>query len=156
MTTTTTRSSLAMLALAALATASGCGGSKGLSRSELIAKADPICQRINTTLTEAKLTPQNIAQVAPGIATAELQASAELTKLAPPSSMAADWKVIVDGFHETGVGMQKSAEAAKSATTTHSPAQSKTLHEAELEVFKGQQARETAATRDGFIDCARF
>ena len=134
----------------------GCGSSNELSRSELIAKADAICKRVNTAVAEAKLAPQNITQTAPGISTAELQASTELAKLNPPSSMAGNWKVIVAGFHETGLGMQKAAEAAKDSGAKSASPQSKALREAEVVVFKGQQTRQRAAAQDGFIDCGRF
>lgn len=156
----TIRSRRLPLALAAVAliAASGCGGSKGgVSRAELIAKADPICRRANTVVDSAKFNLHNVGQAAPGIIAAERQASAELAKLTPPSSMAADWKVIVDGFRKTSAGMQKVSEAARSAGSNEKAlTQSKVFSEGASEFARGQHIRELTAARNGFADCAKF
>lgn len=154
-----TRSSLTTLALTtiAVAAASGCGGSKSLSRRELIAKADPICRRANTAVDSAKFDLQNLAQRAPGIAAAQLQASAELAKLTPPSSMSADWKVIVDGLRRSGAGIQKAGEVAKSTgSNVKALTASKAFNEGASEFTRGREASERTADRNGFSDCATF
>lgn len=149
-----TRTVLGALALAAaVLAAGGCGGSKGLSRAELIAKADPICQRANHALDSSKISSKNLASVAPGLATVEQQVSAELAKLTPPSSMVADWHVIVDGFRRTAVGLNEVGRVAKAGLSAKPTT---ALLEGEKEVSKGQQARATTAGRDGFLECARF
>lgn len=154
----TTRSGLTTLALTtvALAAVSGCGGSKELSRSELIAKADPICRRANAAIDHSKFNVSNVAQLAPGMAAAQNQASAELAKLTPPSSMAADWKVIVDGYRRTGTGIQRAGEAARSAGSANPLTHSKAFAEAATEFANGREVRQTTAARNGFIDCAKF
>jgi hypothetical protein len=153
----TTCSGLTTLALATavLATASGCGGSKGLSRAELIAKADPICRRANDTLNGSKLNAHNVAQLAPMLAATEHQVSVELAKLTPPSSMAADWKVIIDGFRRAGVGLEKVGAAAKASPPRFGKA-SKALIEGENELSNGQNVRAVTAQRSGFNDCGKF
>jgi hypothetical protein len=148
-----TRRSLVMPALLAAVAVAGCGGSKTLSRSELIAKADPICRKANHALDSSKISPKNLTTVAPTVATTEQQVSAELAKLSPPSSMASDWKVIVDGFHRAGVGLQEIGSAAK----TSSPSKpSKAFVEAEKEMTGGQHDRAVTAARNGFNDCGKY
>lgn len=152
MTAARTRSVLA-LAGTVVALASGCGESKGLSRAELIAKADPICQRANAKLDSSNISPQNIAQVAPGIAAVDRQVSAELAKLTPPSSMAGDWTIIVDGFRKSGVGLERLG-AVPRISSLKKP--SKAVIEAETVFTGSQDARASAGARSGFKDCARF
>lgn len=140
------RTSLAALALAATALATGCGGSQGLSRSQLIAKADLICKRTNEKIHASNLGPRNIIRLAPGLAVYEEQSAAELAKLQPPSSMADDWKTIVDDFQVVGrslaeIGHAKSLKEAIPSGNTISRAQ-------------GERAR--AAQRNGFRDCAQY
>jgi hypothetical protein len=146
----TTRTVLTTLALATvLAAASGCGESKGLSRAELIAKADPICRRTNDKLDSNPLTLQNVARIAPEAAAYEKQSAAELAKLAPPASMARDWKAIVDGFQITGEDLAKVGEYAKV----------KNLKAAVLSAAKlsnAQHDRAVTASRNGFKDCSRY
>lgn len=155
----TSRTNLAALALAAtmIATASGCGGSgsSGLSSSQLIAKADPICHRVNTTVESAKLAPENIVQVGPRIVAAERQAQSELAKLTPASSMTADWKAILGAYEKAGNGMQKAVEAAKSSGSNKA-LQSKAYAEGATEFSTAQRSRQIVAGRDGFVECSKF
>lgn len=150
-----TRQGLAALALAAivLTTAAGCGGSKGLSRSELIAKANPLCRRANEALDSSKLNPSNIAQVAPAVAVTVQQVSAELAKLTPPESMASDWKVMVDSVRRAGVGLGKLAQAAKTSSLAK-PSQA--YIEGEKEFSSGQSDRSQIAQHNGVSECATF
>jgi hypothetical protein len=146
----TTRTGLTVLALAATAlTAASCGGAKTLSRAELIAKADPICRRANHRLDTSKVNPWNLAVLGDGLAATERQVSDELAKLTPPSSMAADWKVIVDGFRRASVGLTRGAEASRIKDTPEI-----LKHGGEL--TEGQHDRAVAAQRNGFKDCARY
>jgi hypothetical protein len=146
-----TRKGLTTLALtaAAVLTTSGCGGTKGLSRAELIAKADPLCRRANTTIDSSKLTPKTVSRLAPGIAAVEQEVSSQLAKLTPPSSMASDWKTIVNGFRSAGTGLLHMGEARKT-NDTHA------LVKAEAELSNGQIARTEAAQRNGFKDCSHY
>lgn len=149
MKTTLTRMGTLALASVLAASASGCGSTKSLSHAELVAKAEPICSRANNALDSSKIDPGNLASVAPGVGVAFAQAADELGKLRPPSSMVADWKVIVDGFRRAGASLQKIGRAAKDK-------QHGLLLEAEKEFGKGQNDRSTTATRNGFNDCAKF
>jgi hypothetical protein len=81
----------------------GCGGSsessgssKTLTREDLIAKANAICARVNArrASTHYGALPE-VARVAPQLAAYEQTAATELSKLAPPTSMANDWQQIV-------------------------------------------------------------
>lgn len=140
------RTGLTVLALAAVSLASGCGGSKGLSRTELVARADPICRRINEKIDSSKLTRDNFARVARSLAAYEQQSTAELAKLAPPASMAGDWKTIVDDFQTIGeqlaaIGRAKGPKEAVPSGST---------------ISRAQTERTEVAHRDGFNYCARF
>jgi hypothetical protein len=149
MTTNRTRITMLALSAAVLAATSGCGGSKGISRSELVAKADPICRRANSALISSKISQQNVVQVAPAVAAAQRQAYTELAKLAPPSAMAGDWQTIVNSWRTAGESLLKFSEATKTKDT-----------QAELTAESGftraQQVRASAATRHGFHDCAQY
>jgi len=148
-----TRRSLVAPALLAAVAVAGCGGSKELSRSELIAKADPICRKANNALDSSKITPKNLPSLAPGLATTYEQASSELAKLKPPLSMAADWKVIVSGYRRAGVGFQELGVASKTSSLAKP---SKTLIAGEKEQFGGQHDRAVTASRNGFVDCSKY
>jgi hypothetical protein len=157
MSITQTRTGVLATLAAILAASSGCGGSNGLSRSELIARADPICRQANQRLRSSKFDVPNMARLAPVIATAFTQAASELGKLSPPSSMSADWGVIVDGFRRAGVGFQEIGQGAKGLPPDIRVfARSKTLIEGEAEMTKAQRDRSVTAARDGFNDCSRF
>ncbi|MGN6371440.1 MAG: hypothetical protein ACTHM1_00370 [Solirubrobacteraceae bacterium] len=142
-----------MPALIAAVAVAGCGGSKELSRSELIAKADPICRHANEALKSSKITPRNLTSVAPPLSVAYEKASSELAKLSPPPSMAADWKVIVDGYRRASVGFQEIGVAAKTSSIAKP---SKALIAGEKEQYGGQHVRSITALRDGFADCGKY
>jgi hypothetical protein len=147
------RASLTSIALLSVVTIVGCGGSKGLSRKELIAKADPICRRSNHALKSSKISLQNLKTVAPAVAVTENEVSSELSKLTPPSSMAADWKVIVHGFHRAGVGLE---ELAKAAQTSPLSKLSQAVLQDMKEITEGQRDRAVTAGRNGFSDCSEY
>lgn len=140
------------LLVAALAVA-GCGGSKELSRKDLIAKADPICRRAHEALTSSKLTPRDLTSVGPGIAAIDRQVSSELSKLTPPASMAADWKVIVDGFRRAGEGLDQVVSVARTSGLSKL---SQALIQGEKEFTKGQSVRSITASRNGFVECSKY
>src|SRR5580693_5178516 len=67
-----------------------------LTREQLIAQADAICYKVNVKLASTVITSQrDLAQQLPVLAATERNAAAALSKLVPPASMAADWKVIL-------------------------------------------------------------
>jgi hypothetical protein len=147
------RRSLVAIMLLAIVPVAGCGGSKGLSRQELIAKADPICRRANNALDSSKISQQNVAKIGPSVAAVEHQVAVELGKLTPASSMAHDWKVIVDGFRRAGSGIEEIGKALKSSNLSKpSPA----FVQGEKELASGQNDRAEAAGRNGFSDCSKY
>jgi hypothetical protein len=148
MTMTSTRI-IVLLTAATLVTVCGCGGSNGLSRSQLVAKADPICRQANQALATSKISPQNVAQVGPSVAAAQRQASIKLSKLAPPSALASDWETIVASWRTAAESLLRFDEAAKAKDTQGVTA-------AEKGFLNAQAARMKAASRDGFHDCATF
>ncbi len=62
-----------------------------LSRSELIARADPICQRFNTRRESAKLGSIHSDRMLAPLVSYEWSRIAELTNLTPPRAMAVEW-----------------------------------------------------------------
>lgn len=99
-----------VLVAAALA-AGGCGGgssdarsaeplpnSASSPRSQLIARADAICRRLNTKIAAHKPANLGLAEIARGAprnAAFEKTALEELRKLTPPASMARDWRRMI-------------------------------------------------------------
>ncbi len=165
------RTRLIALALVATAlTVAGCGGSTktvgatqassvgstqssspsgALTRSELIAKADPICRRVNAEIS-AKVyrTAASIGQLAPELASFEQAATTELRSLTPPASLAQDWHQIVADNQTRAEDTAKLGEyirakkqaAANSLLISTGPIQRQML---------------AIAARDGFNDCSR-
>lgn len=146
------RAALVVPVALALFAAAGCGGSKSLSRQELIAKAEPLCRRANHTLDSSKMTLHNYASVALAVAGVEHQVSDELAKLSPPESMSADWRVIVDGFRRAGVGLEEVAKAAPPHGNKLTPELRKGVNE----LSNGQHVRAVTALRNGFKECATY
>jgi hypothetical protein len=102
--------SIAALALAVVLAAAGCGGSSksestdsgssgaSAATARLIATADAICERLDARLastTPVHLDSRTIARSAPQNAALERAALTELVKLAPPASLADDWRQII-------------------------------------------------------------
>jgi hypothetical protein len=142
---------LAAIMLAATAlTASGCGKSaKPLTRAQLIAKGDAICRRINRKLASTNIkSEQDIARVAPKLASYEQEALADLGRLVPPASMADDWKVIVAGAQTLADNVAKLGEYAKANNL-------KAGRALIVSSEKVQRELQTTAKRDGFKDCSQ-
>lgn len=154
--------SLAALGLAAtvLATA-GCGGSgqsggaastAALTRSELLTKAEAICKRVGAeraaTLSHL-VSYRDYGALVPRMARYETAAAAELAKLQPPASLAADWAQIV--------------AADRSLTNYLLPygrdVASRDRHDAGViarAVIRIQRPMIATVKRDGISDCAHF
>lgn len=151
---------LALLALALAST--GCGGS-GTGEStlpalahavaggdQLIAKADPICRRLNVALGPAAsrpLTPSELAKTSPPHAALEQATLAQLSKLKPPPGLAKDWNTMLADRRTLALDLLTIARAAQANDTA-------AIHT--LSVTKARLHRQVAeiATRDGFSDCA--
>lgn len=107
---------LAAVALAAtMLVASGCGSStKSLTRAELTAKANAICKTVTTKLAGSNVkTQQDIARVAPELASFEEAALTDLGKLVPPAELADDWRQFVAGAQTLAENTSKLGEYAK-------------------------------------------
>lgn len=111
---------LATIALTALTLfiATGCGSSsKPLTRAELTVKANAICKKVNVKLQAATKkgvgTVQQIAQLAPELASFEETALVELGKLIPPAAVESDWKAFVSGAQTLAENTSKLGEYAK-------------------------------------------
>jgi hypothetical protein len=102
------------LTVAAL-TASGCGSSsKPLTRAELTAQADAICKTVTAKLaTKSIKSQQDIARIAPELASFEQTALAGLGKLVPPAELENDWKQFVAGAQTLAENTAKLGEYAK-------------------------------------------
>jgi hypothetical protein len=110
------RRRIAVAALAATTLAvSGCGSSsKPLTRAELTAKANAICKTVTAKLASKTIkTQQDIARIAPELASFEQSALAELSKLVPPAELANDWKQFVAGAETLAENTSKLGEYAK-------------------------------------------
>jgi hypothetical protein len=152
------RTGLTALTLVATAlTASGCGGSTKSSESteplthvEFVAKADVICGRVNA---ERASTPmksrQDFERILPRIAADEQTAVAELDKLTPPASMAADWKQIVTADRTLAGYTGRYGQYLASDNNRAARA----LLQAAGSV---QRPMVATAKRDGFNDCTQF
>lgn len=144
----------AALATAALATGllagGGCGGSpKPLTRAQLLARADVICQRVSKKLSSVTIKAQkDLIHVLPQIAGYEQQSLADLSKLVPPASLANDWKAIVADAQTIADDTAKLAESAKAKDL-------KTEHALLAEIGKVQQHAASIAKRDGFKQCSQ-
>jgi hypothetical protein len=107
---------LAATTLAATTVAiAGCGGSaKPLTHAELVSKADAICKTVTVKFAgKSANSEQDIARVAPELASFEQKALSELSKLVPPADLESDWKQFVAGAEMLAENTSKLGEYAK-------------------------------------------
>jgi hypothetical protein len=129
----------------------GSGTHRALTRAELIARADTICKGANTKRAAMPSinTRRDYAVILPRVATVYEAAIAELARLEPPLSIAADWKrILVDdrkliGYLRT-FGQHATSYDAKTTRAFVHTADGLRLSMA------------TTAHGDGFADCAQF
>jgi hypothetical protein len=145
------RTSLVALTLgASLLVAAGCGVSDAkLARAELILKADPYCERANNALKDSGISPSNLAVVAPHVGKFYLLAANQLAGLKPPSSIAADWRAIVDGYRVAGEQLEKLGEAVRAKDR-------QVDFQAQALFTKAQHDRAITAFRNGFEACSKY
>jgi hypothetical protein len=168
--------SLAALALAATTLAvSGCGGSSKtessktpaatgtpattaavtaepgkLARTELIAKAEAICARINAKRSSTTIrTHRDYGRLLPSLGAYERAAAAEMSKLTPPASIANDWKQIVAGAHTIAESIVK---LGKDSASNNSRAGQAILSE----LTTVRQQISSIAHRQSLKECARL
>jgi hypothetical protein len=159
-----------LFTIGALTTA-GCGGSSGkatptgttatavtsssstttpLTRSELIAKADAICYRVNVERSANRIRSiKSIATTIPHLVAYEQAAFTELGHLVPPTSMSSDWKVIVSSANALASDTKKVGEEVQ---TGNSSAAGQSLSASNLDL----QKMLSVAQRNGFKDCAQI
>jgi hypothetical protein len=153
-----TRTSIAVASLAAIVLAtSGCGSSSSgssdtaLSRGELIAKADAICSHLKVQR-KALLGQATRAQFASRLGQAgnyAQTAATELSRLKPPTTLAADWKQIVENEKQ----LAADTVTLSGYLTTHNP------RGARLTLASAGTLEQTTsgiAIRDGFGSCSHF
>ncbi len=136
--------------------ASGCGDSSGssnsLTRSELIARADAICRRVNAKLASTTISrPQDYARLLLPLAAYERAAVAEMRKLIPPASVANGWQQVLAGAQTLADATAKLGESVKGNSLQGTPS----TRSASIAAAKGTQQMTAAARREGFKDCAR-
>ncbi len=151
----TSGAGLACLVL--LLTAAGCGGgSQGLSKSELIARADAVCARTDAQAAKASAritvphTPDGPRQAFITTARATLPISdrglAELRALRPPSVMASDWKRFLADVQKEDAAGHALLRAARLQDTIAAAETQQSLHAVQLDL-------EAVSTKDGFSTC---
>jgi hypothetical protein len=120
-----------------------------LTRTELIARADLICRRVNEKRASTTLgSRQAYARLLPQIAAYERAAAAEMRTLTPPASMAKSWKRIVAGIQAVADETSILGEYAIANKLAQADAGS-------VVAVKTMRRTRTLAGREGFKDCAR-
>jgi len=171
------RSHLAAFALAAPLLIGGCGGSKSsdkskstaqtpstaqtqlpgpsappgkpLSRSVLIAKADAICARVNARRSSIKLRSiQDYTTQLPPLAAYERASATELSRLAPPASIAKDWNRLVTDTRTIAAETLKISEYADAQSRVRGDT-------AFLAVNSAQRQMASIASRVGLRECGQ-
>jgi hypothetical protein len=119
-----------------------------LTKTELITKADRICQRVNAQVAPFHgSTPQYFGRVAPQIAGYEQTAIGSLSKLIPPTSMESDWKQMLQDQQTITQHTLKFGQYAKVNDSSGM--------RAELSILKGaQRDLLVTAKRNGFQVCS--
>lgn len=126
----------------------GCGSAKPLTRAQLVSDANGICARIHAEIKKQGLanTPQQFAHLVRKLAGFEQQQLEAMRKLKPPSSLASDWKHMLEGAEEV-------AEDAGNLSTDVQLKKEKTSREALTGILHVQQRLSPIAARDGFTNC---
>jgi hypothetical protein len=139
---------------AATSAATPAGGSTAngaqLSKAQLIAQADAICQRLNTELvaTKAKGTgTQDIVRDVPHHVALERSSLAELVKLDPPGSLAKDWQQVLEQRGKLAAELAQLVKAAKNNDQS-------SVTSLVLEKEQAHLALSKSAKRLGFKDCS--
>jgi hypothetical protein len=150
------RSTLVLAAVATLLLA-GCGSQKSTSKSRMISRADAICQPLNAqrkagnksvgAVTGIKRMLK-IAQIAPGLATSEHRAVAELRALTAPAALAATWQQILAGTQQLADNTVKLGAYAKVYDLKHVES---VIHSDQ----QSERALAAIATKAGFKHCGR-
>jgi hypothetical protein len=122
-----------------------------LSRSQLIARADAICERRNSAIDAVKLhgtSPEAITRFASQSAALEQSALLDLSRLYPPASMSAQWQQTLAYSRTLLQGVLTLGHYAQHHDTRVIPALSRSVQSVKRQLL-------AAATRDGFRYCSR-
>jgi hypothetical protein len=118
-----------------------------LTRVALIAKADPICARIQAQRASKVIkTRQDYTRAASVLASIEKRANDELAKLTPPTSLASTWSQMLVGYRTITSDLEQISDAIALKRTPVNIIRN-------AEMVKEHIA--TLARSAGFHDCAR-
>jgi hypothetical protein len=121
------------------------------SSGELISEANAICRRVAARRASNRAeTNEQFARVVSELASFEQGISAELAKLAPPASLASDWRQILTGVQMLAADTAKVGEYART-NQLHTAIGARVVSARE----KLENQLLSIARRDGFTDCAR-
>jgi hypothetical protein len=124
----------------------GCGG--GLSKSELVAKGDAICKRINTRMAKEPdpKTTQDLQRLANRTVELSDPAIADMGKLEPPSDLESDFQKFVASLkRQRDLTKQIGAAAGKDDTAK--------IQEIGAEAQKAQDEYRRLTGKIGFKEC---
>ncbi len=126
----------------------GCGESaKPLTHAELASKADAICKTVTIRLAKSNIkNQQDIARVAPELASFEQKALSELSKLVPPAYLESNWRQFIAGAETLAENTSKIGAYAK---TNNLKAARALITSSETTQHQMQEI----AKRDGLSEC---
>jgi hypothetical protein len=142
---------LCCLGIALLLTAvclTGCGSAKPLSRAQLVDRTDALCTRVQKKMKTVGPADgaQGLARVARKLASFEQQELESMRMLTPPTSLASDWKALIEGVEEI-------SESAATLSTDVRFKQNKHAIEALKQIGQVERRVSVIVKRDGFKNC---
>jgi hypothetical protein len=121
-----------------------------LSRAQLIATANSICFGLNAKRKATRISSAlEYERLVPQLATYELAAAEEMSKITPPAAMVGTWKQIV-------AGTQVIAEVTGHFRHYSEASDPKTAHVYDVAITKAIQQVQSAAKQAGLTECAQF
>jgi hypothetical protein len=132
-------------------TVAGCGSARPLTRAQLIKRANAICDRVHAKMKAIGPadTPARVAFVARKLAGFQQQELEQMRRLRPPSSLASDWKKIVEGAQELTVNVGTLSTDVQLKKT-------KQMFEELKQVGEDQKRIAVIVKRDGLTNCVRL
>lgn len=141
---------LTVLALGAAV--AGCGSAKPLTRAQLVSHANALCNQLQRKMKQAGAnvkTTQQLAHLADKLAGFEQHQLESMRKLKPPSSLAADWKQMIESAEAI-------AEDAGTLSTDVQLKKEKAAGEQLQRIGKVEQHVSPIAKHDGFKSCSEL
>jgi hypothetical protein len=129
----------------------GCGSSKPLTRAQLVSQANTLCTHVQMKMKKVgpAKTPAQFAKLADKLASFEQQQLESMRKLKPPSSLAADWKRMIEGAEEI-------TEAVGTLSTDVQLKKDKAAAEELKTIGRVEQRITPIVQRDGFTRCKQL